>query len=70
MKIIGFSNIGGEVKMVLKGDSSLLVNHKPFFIPDWGNDIQMTAFVVLRIGRLGKDGAAAVCYRYYDVVGG
>lgn len=68
MKIIGFSNIGGEVKMVLKGDSSLLVNHKPFFIPDWSNDIQMTPCVVLRISRLGKNIAAAFAHRYYDVV--
>ena len=68
MKIIGFSNIGGEVKMVLKGDSSLLVNHKPFFIPDWSNDIQMTPCVVLRISRLGKNITAAFANRYYDVV--
>lgn len=68
MKIIGFSNIGGEMKMVLKGDSSLLVNHKPFFIPDWSNDIQMTPCVVLRISRLGKNITAAFAHRYYDVV--
>lgn len=68
MKIIGFSNIGREVKMVLKGDSSLLVNHKPFFIPDWSNDIQMTPCVVLRISRLGKNITAAFAHRYYDAV--
>lgn len=68
MKIICFSNIDGVIKMVLKGDSSLLVNHKPFFIPDWSEDIQMTPCVVLRISRLGKNIGAAFANRYYDAV--
>ena len=54
--------------MVLKGDSSLLVNHKPFFIPDWSNDIQMTPCVVLCISRLGKNINAAFDHCYSDVV--
>lgn len=68
MKIISFSNIRGEVKMVLKGDSSLLVNNKPFFIPDWSDDIQMTPCVVLRVSRLGKNISAPFVHRYYDAV--
>jgi 2-keto-4-pentenoate hydratase/2-oxohepta-3-ene-1,7-dioic acid hydratase in catechol pathway len=68
MKIISFSNIDGIVKMVLKSDSSLLVNHKPFFIPDWSNDIRMTPCVVLRVSRLGKNIKANFAHRYYDAV--
>lgn len=68
MKIIGFSEIDGEVKMVLKGDSSLLVNRKPFFIPDWSEDIRMTPCVVLRVSRLGKSIGARFANRYYDAV--
>lgn len=66
MKIIGFSKIDGVVKMVLKGDSSLLVNRKPFFIPDWSADIRMRPCVVLRVSRLGKNIAARFATRYYD----
>ena len=52
--------------MVMKGDSSLLVNRKPFFIPDWSNDIRMIPCVVLRISRLGKNIGAKFADRYYD----
>lgn len=68
MKIISFSNITGAVKMVLKGDSSLLVNRKPFFIPDWSTDVQMTPCVVLRVSRMGKNIGASFANRYYDAV--
>lgn len=52
--------------MVMKGDSSLLVNRKPFFIPDWSSDVQMTPCVVLRVSRLGKNIATRFASRYYD----
>lgn len=66
MKIICFSKIDGQVKMVLKGDSSLLVNHKPFFIPDWSEDIRMTPCTILRVSRLGKNIGSTFANRYYD----
>lgn len=66
MKIISFSKIDGQIKMAMKGDSSLLVNRKPFFIPDWSNDIRMTPCVVIRISRLGKNIGAKFATRYYD----
>lgn len=54
--------------MVLKGDSSLLVNRKPFFIPDWSEDVRMTPCVVLRVSRMGKNIGAKFASRYYDAV--
>lgn len=68
MKIIGFSQIESEVRMVLKGDSSLLVNRKPFFVPDWSEQVLMTPCVVLRVSRLGKHVASRFASRYYDAV--
>ena len=68
MKIVGFSQIDNEVRMVLKGDSSLLVNRKPFFIPDWSEDVRMTPCVVLRVSRMGKNIGAKFASRYYDAV--
>ena len=50
----------------MKGDSSLLVNRKPFFIPDWSEDVRMTPCVVLRVSRMGKNIAARFASRYYD----
>ena len=68
MKIIGFSKIENEVKMVLKCDSSLLVNRKPFFIPDWSSDIRMTPCMVLRVCKLGKNIASRFAHRYFDAI--
>ena len=68
MKIIGFSYIDGTCQMVLKGDSCLLVNRKPFFTPDWTNDVRVNRCVVLRVSRLGKGIAARFAGRYYDAI--
>lgn len=54
--------------MVLKGDSSLLVNRKPFFIPDWSSNVQMTPCIVLRVSRMGKYIGSRFAHRYYDAV--
>lgn len=54
--------------MVLKCDSSLLVNRKPFFIPDWSGDVRMTPCAVLRVSRLGKNIGVKFASRYYDAV--
>ena len=68
MKIVGFSQINGHVSVVLKSDSSLLVNRKPFFIPDWSEDVRITPCVVLRVSRLGKNVASKFAFRYYDAI--
>ena len=54
--------------MVLKGDSSLLNNRKPMFIPDWTHDLRFTPCIVLRVCRLGKNIAARFSNRYYDAI--
>ena len=68
MKIIGFSEINNELKMVLKSDSSLLVNRKPFFIPEWSQDVRMTPCIVVRVCKLGKCIAHRFAHRYYDCI--
>ena len=64
MKIIGFIGIDGAVEMVLKGDSCLLNNRKPFFLPEQGAGIRMTPCIVLRVSRLGKHIAPKFASRY------
>lgn len=68
MKIVGFTNIENQIEMVLKSDSSLMVNRKPFFIPDWSNDMQYTPCVVVRVCKLGKHVATKFASRYYDAI--
>lgn len=52
--------------MILKGDSSMLVNRKPFFIPDGLGEITYAQGVVLRVSRLGKNIAPKFADRYWD----
>ena len=68
MKIVGFANIENEVKIVLKSDSSLMVNRKPFFIPDWSEKVQYVPCVVVRVCKLGKHIAPKFASRYYDAI--
>lgn len=51
-----------------KADSALLKDHKPFFIPDWSEDVDGEAQLVVRICRLGKTVPERFAHRYYDAV--
>lgn len=51
-----------------KADSSLLRDHKPFFIPDHLGRIEYETEVVVRICRLGKTIPERFAHRYYDAV--
>lgn len=54
--------------MVLSADSAILNQRKPFFLPDWTEDVRYTPSIVLRVSRLGKNIAPKFAYRYYDAV--
>ena len=54
--------------MVLKGDSCLLNGRKPFFVPEWSQEIGVTPCMILRVSRLGKEIAPKFASRYYDAV--
>ena len=68
MKIIGFIHSEKGLEMVLKGDSCLLNGRKPFFMPDWSNEIGVTPCLILRVSRLGKEIAPKFADRYYDAI--
>ena len=68
MKIIGFIYDEGKTAMVLKGDSCLINGRKPFFMPDWSQEIGVTNCIILRVSRLGKEIASKFASRYYDAV--
>ncbi len=57
-----------EPVIFLKPDSALLKDGKPFFIPDFSNEVHYEAELVVRLCRLGKNIASRFAHRYYDAV--
>jgi 2-keto-4-pentenoate hydratase/2-oxohepta-3-ene-1,7-dioic acid hydratase in catechol pathway len=57
-----------EPVVFLKPDSSIIKNNKPFFLPDFSEDIQYEIEVVIKISRLGKSIEAKYAPRYYNEV--
>lgn len=57
-----------EPVLFMKPDSALLKDGKPFFIPDFSNEIHYETELVVRISRLGKNIGERFAYRYYDAV--
>lgn len=57
-----------EPVIFLKADSSLLKDHKPFFIPDHLGRIEYETEMVVHICRLGKSIPVRFAPRYYDAV--
>lgn len=66
MKIIGLTYDGARTELAVKGDSALLVNEKPFFLPDTVSRIMAQPCLVLRVSKLGKNIAERFASRYYD----
>lgn len=66
MKIFGFTYVDGRAEVLLKGDSALLPNRKPFFLPDDTSIIAAHPVCVFRISRLGKNIAPRFAHRYVD----
>ncbi|MGL4852572.1 MAG: fumarylacetoacetate hydrolase family protein [Phocaeicola sp.] len=52
----------------MKPDSALLKDSKPFFIPDFTQQMEYETELVVRICRLGKHVAPRFANRYYDAV--
>jgi acylpyruvate hydrolase len=57
-----------EPVVFLKPDSSLLKSNKPFFLPDFSDNIHYEVEVAIKISKLGKGIAAKYAYRYYNEV--
>jgi len=58
-----------EVPVVfLKPDSSILKNNKPFFLPEFSDNIQYEVEVVIKIARLGKGISSKFAPRYFNEV--
>ncbi|GET29886.1 fumarylacetoacetate hydrolase family protein [Prolixibacter sp. SD074] len=53
----------------MKPDSALLLRNRPFYIPDFSNEIHHEVELVVKIGRLGKNIQGKFAHRYYDEIG-
>ena len=50
----------------MKPDTALVKGNKPFFYPDFSEDIHFECEVVVHINRVGKNIAPKFAHRYYD----
>ena len=67
-KELGHTVVNENPVIFMKPDSAILKDGKPFFIPDFSDEIHYETELVVRICRLGKNIAPRFAYRYYDAV--
>lgn len=65
---LGHTAVNNEPVIFLKPDSAILKDGKPFFLPDFSNEVHYETEVVVRICRLCKHIAPRFARRYYDAV--
>jgi acylpyruvate hydrolase len=58
-----------EPMFFMKPETSIIRNNKPFFYPDFSQDVHYETEIVLKINRLGKNIETRFAHRYYDEVG-
>lgn len=58
-----------EPVVFMKPDTALLRNNKPFFIPDFTDELHYETELIVKINRLGKNIAAKYAHRYYAEIG-
>ncbi|OIP84972.1 MAG: 2-hydroxyhepta-2,4-diene-1,7-dioate isomerase [Porphyromonadaceae bacterium CG2_30_38_12] len=58
-----------EPVVFMKPDTALLKNNKPFYVPDFSQDLHYEAELIVKINRLGKNIAPKFAHRYYAEIG-
>ena len=58
-----------EPVLFLKPDSSIILNNKPFYIPDFSQNIHYELEVIIKISRIGKHIQEKFSHKYYDFIG-
>jgi 2-keto-4-pentenoate hydratase/2-oxohepta-3-ene-1,7-dioic acid hydratase in catechol pathway len=53
----------------MKPDSALVISNRPFFYPDFSNDVHHELEVVIRIDRLGRSIEEKYASRYFSEIG-
>jgi len=58
-----------EPVVFMKPDSALLKNNKPFFIPDFSQELHYETELIIKFNRLGKNIDSKFSHRYYSEIG-
>jgi 2-keto-4-pentenoate hydratase/2-oxohepta-3-ene-1,7-dioic acid hydratase in catechol pathway len=58
-----------EPMFFMKPETSIIRNNKPFFYPDFSNDVHYETEIVLKINRLGKNIEEKFADRYFNEIG-
>lgn len=58
-----------EPVVFMKPDSCLLKNNKPFFIPDFSNNLHYETELIIKFNRLGKNIDSRFAHRYFTEIG-
>ena len=58
-----------EPVVFMKPDTALLRNNKPFFIPDFTEELHYETELIVKINRLGKNISPKYSHRYYSEIG-
>lgn len=73
MKIIcingNYANAGNlpqEPVFFLKADTSLLIRNRPFFVPNFDDNIHCKAELVVKVNRIGKHISSKFAHKYYS----
>ncbi|MHA4896649.1 fumarylacetoacetate hydrolase family protein [Pedobacter sp. PWIIR3] len=61
--------VPGKPVIFLKPDTAVLKDNKPFYIPDFSNDIHYEVEVVLKVCKEGKHIAEKFAAKYFDEIG-
>lgn len=58
-----------EPVVFMKPDTALLKNNKPFYLPDFSEEIHYETELIFKINRIGKNISPKFAHRYYSEVG-
>lgn len=58
-----------EPVVFMKPDSAILRANKPFYIPDFSNEVHYETELLIKINRIGKNISPKFAHRYYDEIG-
>jgi acylpyruvate hydrolase len=63
------SVIPSEPIFFMKHENCIVRNNKPFYLPDFSDDIHHEIEIVLKISRVGKNIDVKFAHRYFDEIG-
>jgi 2-keto-4-pentenoate hydratase/2-oxohepta-3-ene-1,7-dioic acid hydratase in catechol pathway len=58
-----------EPVVFMKPDTALLRNNKPFYVPDFSQELHYETELIVKINRIGKNIAPRFASRYYSEIG-